>query len=169
MKVIVSSYNNDWVRLYEEEAEKIMDIFRDQLLDIHHIGSTSVPGLQAKPIIDILPILKNVKEADRQAHQMEMLGYESMGEYGLSGRRYFRKGGEQRTHHVHMYDVSSQYEIDRHLAFRDYLREHPQEAASYGALKVRLSRTYPNDIEAYIEGKNNVIKLLERKALGWRR
>ncbi|MFB1082678.1 GrpB family protein [Jeotgalibacillus sp. JSM ZJ347] len=168
MKVTVSSYNHKWPMLFEEEAEKIRSIFKDELIDIHHIGSTSVPGLQAKPIIDMMPVLKEIAEADRLAGEMEKLGYEALGKYGLPGRRYFRKGKEKRTHHVHMYDLSGQDEIDRHVAVRDYLMSHPEEALRYGNLKQQLAESYPRDIEAYMNGKDQFVKNLERKAMKWR-
>lgn len=167
MKVMVSAYHNDWPTLFETEAEKIASIFKDQLITIHHIGSTSVPGLHAKPIIDMMPVLKNIIAADRFAFGMEKLGYEALGEYGLPGRRYFRKGKDKRTHHVHMYDLSSQDEITRHLAVRDYLRAHPIEAAAYGELKQKLAEVHRGDVEAYINGKDQFVKDLERKGMEW--
>ncbi|AJD89790.1 hypothetical protein JMA_04730 [Jeotgalibacillus malaysiensis] len=169
MKVTVSSYHDNWPKLFEEEAEKITSIFSEKLITIHHIGSTSVPGLQAKPIIDMMPVLKDITAADHLTFEMEALGYEALGEFGLPGRRYFRKGKHKRTHHVHMYDRSSQEEIDRHLAVRDYLRAHPDEAAAYGALKQRLVQAYQGDHEAYINGKDQFVKELELKGMKWRK
>ncbi|WP_404407108.1 GrpB family protein [Jeotgalibacillus malaysiensis] len=168
MKVRVSPYNHDWPTLFEAEAEKISSIFKEQLITIHHIGSTSVAGLQAKPIIDMMPVLKNITAADRLAFRMKKLGYEALGEYGLPGRRYFRKGKEKRTHHVHMYDLSSQEEIYRHVAVRDYLRAHQEEAEAYGKLKQKLSKAHHDDMEAYINGKDQFVKDLESKAMEWR-
>ncbi|KIL51433.1 hypothetical protein KP77_09450 [Jeotgalibacillus alimentarius] len=169
MKVTVQAYNSNWANLFKKEAEKIKVIFGDQLIDIYHIGSTSVPGLHAKPIIDMLPVLKDIKVADQLAHQMERIGYEALGEYGLPGRRYFRKGADKRTHHVHMYDPLSSDEIERHLAVRDYLRQHPEAAAEYGALKVKLAEAYPNHIESYIDGKNDFVQQLEKESVQWKR
>lgn len=168
MKVTVHAYNSNWPHLFKEEAEKLKVIFGDQLIDIYHIGSTSVPGLHAKPIIDMLPVLKDIKIADQLASEMEDLGYEALGEYGLPGRRYFRKGADNRTHHVHMYDPSSNDEIERHVAVRDYLRQHPEAAAEYGALKVKLAVAHPNDIESYISGKNDFVQQLESRAVQWK-
>ena len=127
--------------MFEAEAQKIKDIFGDELVDIHHIGSTSVPGLQAKPIIDIMPVVKDIDKIDSFNKQMEGLGYESMGEFGMKGRRYFRKGGDDRTHQVHVFQVDNKEDIHRHLAVRDYLRTHDEEMKKYGALK----KTLPNN------------------------
>lgn len=112
-------------------AEKLNQILKNEIIDIHHIGSTSVPGLSAKPIIDIMPVVKDINIVDKYNEEMQGIGYEPKGENGISGRRYFEKGGDNRTHHVHIYQVGS-YEIKRHLAFRDYLREHIEVKKVYG-------------------------------------
>ncbi len=150
MNVIVTTYNPLWTAMFRAEALDLSEVFGENLLDIHHIGSTSVPGLKAKPIIDIMPIV------------------EDMGEYGIPQRRHFRKGGENRTHHVHVFEVGSEH-IERHLAFRDYLRAHLDEATRYGDLKEALAKRYPEDIEAYMDGKNDYIKRVESQALLWAR
>lgn len=167
MNVIVTKYNDDWNRMFEDEARKIKTIFGDELTDIHHIGSTSVFGLQAKPIIDLMPVAKDIGKIDAFNEQMTELGYECMGEFGMEGRRYFRKGGEHRTHHVHVFQADNKEDIQRHLAVRDYLRAYPEEAAQYGSLKEQLASQYPNDIEAYMDGKDSFVKNLEKKALDW--
>lgn len=167
MNVIVTNYNGNWNRMFEDEAKKIKAIFGDELNDIHHIGSTSVPGLQAKPIIDMMPVVKDITRIDSFNEQMKELGYECMGEFGMEGRRYFRKGGDHRTHHVHAFQMDNIEDIQRHLAVRDFLRTHPEVASQYGSLKERLARQYPDDIEAYMDGKDSFVKNLEKKALDW--
>lgn len=167
MKVTVSEYDKRWETLFAEEARRIRDILGEELLAIHHFGSTSVPGLRAKPIIDILPVVRNIERVDQFNGQMEALGYECMGEFGMIGRRYFRKGGDRRTHHVHIFQEDNRADIDRHLAVRDYLRTHPEAAGDYGALKASLAERHPTDMEAYMDGKDAFVKELERKALAW--
>ncbi|MEB3233517.1 MAG: GrpB family protein, partial [Leptolyngbyaceae bacterium] len=100
----------------------------------------------------------------------EPLGYEAMGEYGIPGRRYFRKHNSEgnRTHHLHIFQAESA-EIHRHLAFRDYMIAHPDAAQAYSQLKQRLAAAHPTDIEAYMDGKDDFIKTMEQKALHWRR
>ncbi len=88
------------------------------------------------------------------------------GENGIPGRRYFQKGGDERTHHVHVYQEGND-EIIRHLAFRDYLREHPYAREEYGNLKERLALEFPFDVAAYIDGKDRFVKTLEAKAVEW--
>jgi GrpB-like predicted nucleotidyltransferase (UPF0157 family) len=95
---------------------------------------------------------------------MKSIGYQAMGEYGIPRRRYFRKGGDRRSHHVHAFQKGD-CNITRHLAFRDHLRENPQDAARYGELKKRLAEKCGDDIQAYCDGKDSFVMKLERKAL----
>lgn len=167
MNIIVKKYDTSWPAKYEAEAKAIAEILGDELVAIHHIGSTSVPGLSAKPIIDIMPVVKNIEAVDRFSAQFEALGYEVMGEYGICGRRYFRKGGDDRTHHVHVFEESNRLDIDRHLAVRDFLRTHPDDAKAYGELKTKLAAEFPKDIEGYCDGKDEFVKSLERRAMAF--
>lgn len=165
--VAVVPYNPDWSAQFESEASVLRRVFGNQLVTIHHIGSTSVPGLHAKPIIDMLPIVKEIKRMYAFDPTMLALGYEALGEFGLPGRRYYRKGGHlHRSHHVHVYQANSPG-VDRHLAFRDYLIAHPVAMASYGELKQQLAHQHPHDIYAYMDGKDGWIKEMEAKALLW--
>lgn len=165
-KVEVLNYDRQWSTAFEVEAQKLKRVFKDKMIVIFHIGSTSVPGLKAKPIIDILPVVKDITEVDDYLIEMNALGYEARGENGIRGRRYFQKGHDNRTHHLHFFAKDSK-EIIRHLAFRDYLRTHPLEAGKYGALKESLAIKHSTDIHAYIEGKNAYVKKVEQKALAW--
>lgn len=165
-KVFVTDYNPEWPDKFEEEATKIKEVFGEDLVAIYHIGSTSVPNLKAKPIIDIMPIVRDIEVVDKFNDKMIALGYEPMGEFGIPGRRYLRKGGDNRTHHVHIFQIGSK-EAERHLAFRDYLRNNPDAAAKYGELKEQLANRYFDDIEAYMDGKDGFIKDLEKEAIKW--
>lgn len=167
MKVEVVEYKREWPILFREEAEKIKRILGNELIDIYHIGSTAVENLKAKPIIDIMPVVRDIAKVDSYNKEFEKLGYEPKGEYGIGGRRYFRKGLEVRTHHVHIFQISNSKDIERHLAVRDYLRTHPEDVFEYGQLKSKLATLYPSDIEAYCDGKDAFVKELERKALKW--
>lgn len=90
-----------------------------------------------------------------------------MGEFGIPGRRYFRKGGDHRTHQLHVFQAGDRKNILRHLAVRDYLRACPAEREAYGALKRWLAGQYPEDIEGYCDGKDSFVRALERRALDW--
>ena len=167
MEVQVVPYDPSWPSRYRREAALLREALGDCLVEIHHIGSTSVPGLWAKPIIDILPVVTAVEEADRRRAALEALGYEYLGEFGIPGRRYLRKGGEHRTHQVHLFGRESRDEIRRHLAVPAYLRCHPDAARDYAQLKRRLARCFPRDIDGYCDGKDAFVKALERAALDW--
>lgn len=168
MKIVVKNYDPNWPKMFKVEAEKIRGVFGKELIEVHHIGSTSVLDLKAKPIIDIMPVVRDINVVDKFNDKMIGLEYEPMGEFGIPGRRYFRKGGDKRTHHVHIFQFNSN-NAERHLAFRDYLRKHPDKAKKYGELKEQLAKRYPNDIEAYMDGKNDFVKKLEQKAIKWYR
>ncbi|UOQ44862.1 GrpB family protein [Halobacillus salinarum] len=168
MNVRVVDYDRNWSELFHKEEKLIKNIFKDELLEIHHIGSTSVPNLKAKPIIDIMPVAENIENIDHYNDQMVEIGYEPLGEFGIAGRRYFRKGGENRTHQIHMFQSDNTHEIERHLAVRDYLTAHPEAAAEYGNLKARLAEKFPADIQGYMDGKDEFVKKLEQRALAWK-
>lgn len=165
-KVEVSSYSEKWSFDFAEEAAKLKLIFGNEIVDIHHIGSTSVPGLKAKPIIDIMPVVQDIGIIDQYNQAMQNIGYKPKGENGIPGRRYFQKGGDNRSHHVHIYQVGSK-EIHRHLAFRDYLKSYPDIMERYSELKERLAQQFPYDIDSYIKGKELLAKEIEEKALEW--
>lgn len=168
MKIEVVPYRPEWPDMFQEEKEKIEGILGSGLTAVHHIGSTAVPGLSAKPILDIMPVVADIAGADLRVQQFEEQGYEYMGEFGIPGRRYLRKERNGiRTHHIHIFGVESQRDIRRHLAVRDYLRAHAAAAKAYGALKRRLARQFPEDLEAYCDGKDAFVKQLERDALDW--
>lgn len=167
-KVEVKVYNEQWFSMFEEEANKLHEIFGPEIIEIHHIGSTSVKGLKSKPVIDIMPVVRDINRVDEFNTAMVAIGYKSKGENGIFGRRYFQKGGDNRTHHVHIYELGNP-EIERHLAFRDYLRTHPDASKKYGDLKEELSQCFPYDMKSYIKGKEQLALEIERKAVAWYR
>ena len=137
------------------------------VIAIHHIGSTAVPGLCAKPIIDMLAIISAGTWRESHTQALERLTYIAKGEYGIPGRRFFIKPQEvMRTHHLHIF-LQNHPDIPRHLALRDYLRAFPSEACRYGYLKDNLAQTYPHDIKAYMEGKASMVHAMEKEALAW--
>lgn len=166
MRVNVVPYDLNWPNAFKKEASNIQKILGEVVENIHHIGSTAVPNLKAKPIIDIMLEVVNLEKLDAKNELLASLGYEIMGEWGIPGRRYFRKGGENRTHHIHAF-LSGNPDVKRHLAFRDYLIDHRGIANLYGELKWNLAYKYPYDIEKYSDGKDPFIKLQEKKALSW--
>ena len=135
---------------YENESQMIRNILKDILVEIYHIGSTAVKGLSAKPIIDIMPVVTNISLVDKHNEEFVAIGYECMGEFGVERRRYFRKGGDNRTHQIHIFEQSNHKDINRHIAVRDFLRTHPDIALEYGELKMKLAFRFPDDIEGYV-------------------
>ncbi|HHY09270.1 MAG TPA: GrpB family protein [Firmicutes bacterium] len=165
--VIVQEYSPLWEEQFKAEAKVIESILGRRLVGIHHIGSTAVKGLWAKPIIDIMPVVRSIATVDECSEAFANAGYEALGEFGISGRRYFRKGPKKRTHQVHIFEESNLPAVRRHLAVRDYLRAHKEAAEEYGALKRKLARKFPADIQSYMAGKDAFVKDLEKKALSW--
>ncbi|HDG1728572.1 TPA: GrpB family protein [Vibrio cholerae] len=167
MKVEVVDYNPDWSNQFENEKQALVNALGSAIEGIHHIGSTSVNGLAAKPIIDIIIECSSLSELDAQTSKFESLGYEAMGEFGISGRRYYRKGGDDRTHQIHAF-VRGDNHVYRHLVFRDYLAAHPEVLESYAQLKRKVAAQCNHDIEIYCDGKDSFIKEHEAKALEWK-
>lgn len=167
-EVTVIPYDPRWAAWFERSASEVKAALGDSLLVIHHIGSTSIPGIYAKPIIDMLAVARDLRGIDECVERMQRIGYEPMGEFGISGRRYFRRDNSAgvRTEQVHVFAMESPH-VRRHLAFRDFLRSNPELAQEYSRLKQRLAAEYPTDIEAYMDGKDQFIRQAEAKALEW--
>ncbi|RDW17724.1 GrpB family protein [Oceanobacillus chungangensis] len=165
MKVRLTEYSKDWSRMFKDEVEILKTVFGDLIIKYEHFGSTSVKEMKAKPVIDMMCIVKNIEQVDLLNNQMDSLGYDVAGEWGIAGRRLFRKGGDNRTHHIHFYQFDNP-EIDRHLIFRDYLRSHPNEVAKYSSFKEELAQRYDTTSE-YSPAKKKFVSEIEHKALRW--
>ncbi len=152
----VVPYDPRWPKAFEEEAKKLEGILGHNLVKIYHIGSTSVPGLHAKPIIDIMIVVKDILDVDNVTKHFEELGYRAHGELGIPFRRHFQKGDFIRTHNIHIFEEGAG-EIENHIHFRDYLRSSPQAAAEYAELKIQLAKLHPKNMIAYLEGKEGFV------------
>lgn len=169
MRINLEPHDPIWRRRYRREAERIVALWPQLLAEIHHIGSTSVPGLTAKPIVDILVAVWDLDAVDRRAQELQALDYENMGEYGIPGRRYFRKPVEGAdTFHVHVFQCGHEV-IRRHLRFRDYLTAHPEAARAYAEHKQELAGEEWESSSEYAEAKTEFIRGLEARALAWQR
>jgi GrpB-like predicted nucleotidyltransferase (UPF0157 family) len=165
-KVEVIDYQKSWIDVFNAEAEMLKNSIGFLNPGVHHIGSTSVSGLSAKPIIDILVEVDDVGFLDDHIKKLEAIGYHGRGENGIPGRRYFEKGGDNRTHQIHAFKRGS-FGVMRHLAFRDYLSSHQQVAREYALLKKQVAKTCNNDIDRYCDGKARFIKRHEKLAVVW--
>ncbi|ENQ3104416.1 GrpB family protein [Bacillus cereus] len=165
-KVEVMPYENHWAEKFQKEAKRLKEAMPEHV-KVHHIGSTSVPGLAAKPIIDMIMEVTNIDKVDSWNDVLQKLGYTPKGENGISGRRFYIHGTEEkRSYHLHVYETGNQ-EIIRHLSFRDYMMEHCEEAEAYATLKQELAKQFTYDIEQYIEGKDAFVREREQRALEW--
>jgi GrpB-like predicted nucleotidyltransferase (UPF0157 family) len=169
-KVEVVPYNPNWNSVFEDESKQVAVALGKNVVAVYHIGSTAIPVIYAKPIIDLLVAVEDIAKVDEQNTLMQGLGYKVMGEFGIIGRRFLCKDNEVgiRTHHIHIFEVVSD-QIERHLAFRDYMRSHPEDAQRYSELKQKLAKQYPDDIEKYMDGKADFIKEIDKKAVVWRK
>lgn len=156
------SYNPEWPNLFSIAADEIKRILRDNCVEVYHIGSTAIPHIHAKPIIDILPIVKNLQHIDSLNHEFEALGYTCMGEYGIPGRRFYWRSKTNRTHNIHVFAEDSA-EIARHLSFMNFMKSHSDYAAAYSLIKQNLAAVFPFDIENYVNGKSSFVQYIDYK------
>jgi GrpB-like predicted nucleotidyltransferase (UPF0157 family) len=168
--IVLATHNPSWAANFARESAIVTAVLGDLLIALHHIGSTAIPTIVAKPVIDMLAAVTRVELLDEQRSRLESLGYEALGEFGIAGRRYFRKNSNAgvRTHQLHAFAAESM-DFQRHLDFRDYLRAHSAEATEYAELKQSLARHCATNMEAYTNGKSAFIRDVERRAAVWRR
>lgn len=161
-RVKLAPYSVEWPALFAAEKARLYGAIGPHVIDIQHTGSTSIPGMPAKPIIDITIAVADFEVAVVCVALMQALGYEYMGENGIPRRHFFHLG-EPRTHHVHMVEAMSD-EWRKMTGFRDYLIARPETAAEYAALKRDLARQFPNDRDAYLYGKAPFIERILAEA-----
>jgi GrpB-like predicted nucleotidyltransferase (UPF0157 family) len=159
MKVTLSPYNPEWINLFQKEKKLISDKLGDKIVTVEHIGSTAVPGLGAKPIVDILLGVRNIADADGFIPKMEELGYKyrSHFENVMPYRRYFTK---PERYHVHTVEVTSSF-WKRHIQFRDYLQSHDDARDEYYRLKKELAGRDWNDVNDYAYAKTEFVRKIE--------
>lgn len=152
--------NPEWATQFENAASEIKAILGDNYVAVHHIGSTAIPDIYAKPIVDILPVVKDLNRIDALNQQFEALGYVCMGEYGIAGRRFYWRSKNERTHNIHLF-AEGNPEISRHVGFRNFMRTHPDSARAYSVLKRALAQVFSNDIENYVNGKSSFVQWID--------
>ncbi len=168
-EIEIVDYDPEWSRLFEEERRQLArDPPADQVLAIEHAGSTAIPGMAAKPIVDIFIAVPSIDRARTTlVEPIEALGYVYWAENPDKDRMFFVKGmppyGERRTHHIHVFEPTSEF-WQRALVFRDHLRERGDEAERYQQLKRSLAVRHRSDREAYSRAKDEYVKAVAQKA-----
>ena len=165
-EVVIVDHDARWPAKFEEERGRIVAAIGPHVTGIEHIGSTAVPGLAAKPVIDVLVGLRSLDDARECIRPVVGLGYEYVPEFEaeLPERRFFRKDTDgARSHHIHMVEHGSPFWV-RHILFRDHLRTHPEDARRYEALKRELAARFRDDRGAYTEGKTAFVREIEDTA-----
>ena len=161
--IIIVPYDPDWVRMFEAERSLLLGTLEELQVQIEHIGSTSVPGLDAKPIIDIMIVAQNEGDALRCISPIVRLRYVYMGEMGIPGRIYFWRGSPH-TYHIHLYSTPTNVEMSRHRLFRDFLVAHPDAAREYAQLKYHLADKFRNDRPQYSLSKSDFVEKILQEA-----
>ncbi len=165
-EVVLKPFNSRWKRVFSQEAYHVFDEVRDESLRLYHIGSTSVPGLEAKPVIDMLGSVASLTELDSRRHLLERLGYEYKGENGIKGRRYcVLQNPEKTTAYVHLHIFErGDAEIHKHLNFRDHLRRSESDRGDYQKLKKHLVEEVKVPREHYSCAKNDIVTRIQHRA-----
>lgn len=162
--VELENYNEKWKEEYLKEEELLKEVLKEKIIEIHHVGSTSIEGLMAKPVIDIMIAIKSFDEIEEIEQILKNYDYENRGHQGVESRYFFAKGpAESRTHYVHFVlpNNSTYYDL---IYFKKYLIEHPEEKEKYCTLKKELAEKYADERPKYTKGKNNFITEIIRKA-----
>ncbi len=162
--VVVLPHDAQWTAEFEKIKAEIMTAIGNLVIDIEHIGSTAVPGLSAKPCIDLDVVIQDMRVFDAIAQGLEAIDYIHEGNLGIEGREAFRYTDKPHLlmHHLYVCPQNSA-ELHRHLVFRDFLCSHPEAVRQYSAVKEEAARLYPNDIERYIAYKSPCIEALYRQ------
>lgn len=157
-----------WHQAFRQEAFALREALSPLPITLHHIGSTAIDGLSAKPVIDLLAVVPDLQVFDQSCQRLLSLGYSAKGENGINGRRFFEKrdANAQRSHHLHVFEQGAP-QVTPHLAFRDYLIARPDVAAAYGALKETLVQMPDFSRAAYITGKAAFVQTTTKDALHW--
>lgn len=167
IKVELVPHDSAWADIAAAESHRLTESLGSLLIAVHHIGSTAIAGICAKPVIDLMPVVVSLEQLDRNQARLEELGFAWWGELGLPGRRYCTKDDPAtgvRIAQLHCYEDGSP-EIVRHLAFRDYLRKRPDLAQQYEQMKKECQQQHPGDSHAYSDCKSPWIQRIEAEAV----
>ena len=161
--VVIQDYDPLWPYLFERLRSRIATVLADMADAIEHVGSTSVPGLAAKPIIDMDVLLKSSSDLPLAIARLASIGYEHRGDLGVTGREAFRAPAREYAHHLYVCPPGSIAYLE-HIRVRDHLRSNQNDAEAYADLKRNLAGKFRNDREAYNEAKNEFVQGILRRA-----
>lgn len=161
--VTVVDYDPTWPEVFERLRATIAPVVGDLAVAIEHVGSTAVPGLAAKPVIDLDVVVRAPSDVPMVVARLATLGYDHLGDLGVAGREAFRPPDGSPPHHLYVCR-SGGPALENHLALRDRLRRQPELAAAYGALKKRLAQRFPHDIDGYVVAKTDFVVAALREA-----
>ena len=165
-RVIIVDYHPQWPELFEELRAPVVAALGELVVIVEHVGSTAVPGLAAKPIIDMDVVVPSIADIPEAIRRLAILGYVHRGDLGITGREAFTSPAGKPRHHLYVCTLESE-ELRRHRSFRDYLLTHPDDARAYGALKRAAARRFAEDRAAYNEAKTRFVEaVLQRAASG---
>ena len=157
--VVVLPYDEQWKQNFIMIKDELASAVGQLAMRIEHVGSTSVPGLAAKPVIDIDVVIEDQGCFENVKAALETIGYHHEGDLGIPGREAFKYDGKDHLRKHHLYVCSKDAaELKRHISFRDYLRAHPEAVEEYGRIKIEGAELYPYDIDRYIEHKSPFIE-----------
>jgi GrpB-like predicted nucleotidyltransferase (UPF0157 family) len=162
-------HRDEWAAMAKTESAKIADVLGDNLIAVHHVGSTAIPGIMAKAIVDLMPMVRDLTKVDSKESALRDLGYKWHGEFGLDGRRFCSKADPKtgkRIFQLHIFQEGNEH-AHRMLAFRDYMRAHVLIAKAYEMEKIRAASLQPGDTTKYNAEKNEWIRRTETNALAW--
>lgn len=159
--IIVLTYDKNWANEFQKIKKELMEVLNSEIVAIEHVGSTSVEGLSAKPIIDIDIVIDSYDNFKTVVDRLRQIGYKHEGDLGIKDREAFEYIGKEHlmVHHIYVCPKNSQ-ELKRHIIFRDYLRQNPKAVKKYSKVKEQGARLFPNDRIKYMEYKNSCIKEL---------
>jgi GrpB-like predicted nucleotidyltransferase (UPF0157 family) len=164
--IVVEAYNPRWPEHFAAISAELWPAVSGLATSIEHVGSTSVPGLAAKPIIDIDIVIPDILQLPDTVRALEELGYEHRGNLGIEGREAFRRRTPPAIPHNLYVCPSESDALRNHLILRDTLRSDPELRSQYSALKYELAAKFPNSIDAYVEGKSDfILKILEKDGM----
>lgn len=163
-KVFVVPYDSKWKDEFQRIKSYLQDILEKSIIAIEHVGSTSIPGLSAKPIIDIDIVIEDYDKFDDVKLRLEKAGYYHEGNLGIKDREAFayKDKKEFMVHHLYVCPQNSE-ELKRHITFRNYLRTHKEDRDKYSSVKIKAALKYPSNIDSYIEAKSPCIEEIYKK------